>query len=150
MVATGRRGSASVEQEATVGAVLKAAGFVFDEARTTIEYPDNLERGHYSKERNVGGAKCDVPVRLYDGRLLALECKVSNGPKNGWKRVQREVGGKARVWSAKYGEQVRTAVVLAGVFDLKCLTDTQKAGVTFFWQHDLAPLHEFVVSTGVG
>lgn len=147
-VATGRRGTASAEQEAAVGAVLGASGFTFDVVRTAIEYPDNLERGHYSKERKVGDAKCDVPVRLHDGRLLALECKVSNGPKNGWKRVAREVCGKAEAWKTKYGTQVVTAVVLAGVFDLKCLKDAQDQGVMLFWQHDLAPLHDFVVSAG--
>ena len=42
----------------------------------------------------VYGAKRDVPVRLRDGRLLAIECKVSNGAKNSWKRLNREIAGR--------------------------------------------------------
>ena len=85
-----------------------------------------------------------MPIRLRDGRLLALECKVSNGPKNSWKRLQREVGGKADTWGRAYGTQIITGAVLAGVFDLKCLVDAQnRQNVALFWQHDLAPLIEF-------
>ena len=88
-----------------------------------------------------------VPIRLYDGRLLALECKVSNGPKNSWKRLHREVGGKSERWRQEFGSQVVTGAVLAGVFDQSCLQAAQdQQNVFLFWQHDLAPLTEFVVS----
>jgi hypothetical protein len=118
-----------------------------DKARTAIVALDDLSRGHFSRERKVGGAKCDVPIRLLDGRLLTLECKVSNGPKNSWKRLQREVGGKADTWKQAYGSQVITGAVVAGVFDLKCLSDAQsRQNVALFWQHDLEPLLEFVGS----
>lgn len=144
MIGTKRRGNASVRQEAAVAAVLEGAGFALDDRRDPITVPDALERGHYSHERLVAGAKCDVPVRLYDGRLLAVECKVSNGPKNGWKRVVRETGGKAETWRQYFGAQVVSAVVLAGVFDLSCLESAQRGHVAIFWEHDLRPLAEFV------
>jgi hypothetical protein len=120
---------------------------MLDDATKEIDFLDALERGRYCKERKIKGAKCDVPIRLRDGRLLALECKVSNGPKNGWKRLNREVGGKSRVWRLAFGDedQVRTAVVLAGVFDVSCLVRGQDVDkVTVFWEHDLEPLREFV------
>jgi len=142
---TRRRGDVSARQEAAVGAVLTATGFDFDESRGRLDVLDALPRGAFSRERKVAGAKCDVPVRLRDGRLLAIECKVSNGPKNSWKRLNREVGGKAERWRAAFGTQVVTAAVLAGVFDLSCLVAAQAdEAVAVFWEHDLGPLVQFV------
>jgi XamI restriction endonuclease. len=145
LLGTKRRGSASSRQEALVGSVLQAAGFQFDDRSQSIVVLDTLERGRYSRERVVANAKCDVPVRLRDGRLLAVECKVSNGPKNGWKRVVREVGGKADGWRGNFGEQVVTAVVLAGTFDVSCLQQAQDKNVVILWEHDLQPLTSFLV-----
>lgn len=144
---TERRGEASTRQEALTASALADAGLTLDPLRTPIQFLDDLARGSYSRERRVAGAKCDVPARLPDGRLLALECKVSNGPKNGWKRVNREVGGKAEAWRGHFGSQSLTGVVLAGVFDLSCLRSAQQAGVSLFWEHDLEPLRMFVLDT---
>jgi hypothetical protein len=143
-IATSRRGSASKNQELIVADALREAGYTLDPSRAEITLLDDMQRGTFSKERNVAGAKSDVPVRLHDGRLLALECKVSNGPKNGWKRVNREAGGKAGTWKSYFGTQAVTGVVLSGVFDLSCLASAQKAGLTIFWEHDLSPLASFV------
>lgn len=141
---TGRRGTSSRAQEAAVSEALEAAGLDFDPSRTPITDLDALPRGAFSRERKVAGAKCDLPIRLKDGRLLALECKVSNGPKNSWKRLQREVGGKADTWRREFGSRVVTAALLAGVFDLTCVRRSQEEqGVAIFWQHDLAPLLSF-------
>lgn len=148
-VGTGARGDASRRQEAAVASVLSAAGYVLDKSTTRIEFLDDLPRGTYSSERRVAGAKCDVPVRLRDGRLLAIECKVSIGPKNGWKRLNRETGGKAETWRSHFGAQVITAVVLDGVFDLGCLIQAQdKQGVTIFWEHELDALSRFLSAVG--
>lgn len=141
---TRRRGDVSVRQEAAVAEVLTSSGFDFDESRTAIAVLDALGRGRFSRERKVAGAKCDVPVRLRDGRLLAIECKVSNGPKNGWKRLNREVGGKAERWRGAFGTQVVTAAVLAGTFDLSALIAGQNEGISIFWEHDLSALVHFV------
>ncbi|MBX9859331.1 MAG: XamI family restriction endonuclease [Sphingomonas sp.] len=142
---TGRRGTSSRAQEEEVSEALKAAGLAFDPARSPINDLDGLSRATFSRERKVAGAKCDLPIRLKDGRLLALECKVSNGPKNSWKRLQREVGGKADTWRREFGSRVITGALLAGVFDLTCVRRSQEEqGVAIFWQHDLAPLLGFV------
>lgn len=144
---TERRGEASSRQEAATAETLRDVGLVLEGSRAQIMFLDDMSRGTFSKERRIGGAKCDVPARLHDGRLLALECKVSNGPKNGWKRVNREVAGKAETWRQQFGSQVLTGVVLAGVFDLSSLRSAQAAGVALFWEHDLTSLHSFVQST---
>jgi hypothetical protein len=140
---TERRGEASSRQETLTADTLAHAGMLFDPERRPINFIDDLAPGTYSRERRVAGAKCDVPSRLHDKRFFAIECKVSNGPKNGWKRVNREVGGKAESWRAQFGQATVVGVVLAGVFDLACLRTAQDRGVSIFWEHDLAPLGEF-------
>jgi hypothetical protein len=142
---TSRRGASSKAQEVVVSEAMIAAGVEFDASRSSIFRLDELERFSFSRERKVAGAKCDIPVRLRDGRLLALECKVSNGPKNSWKRLQREVGGKSDTWRREFGSQVITGALLAGVFDLTCVRRAQEEQkVAIFWQHNLAPLVSFV------
>lgn len=144
---TQRRGEASLRQEALTAQTLADAGMSFDGTRGPIRFIDDLAPGTYTRERRVAAAKCDVPSRLHDKRLFAVECKVSNGPKNGWKRVNREVGGKAEGWRSHFGQDTLTGVVLAGVFDLACLRTAQDRGVSIFWEHDLSPLGEFVTAT---
>lgn len=141
---TERRGEASTRQERVTGEALASAGLTFDGTRSRVQLLDDMARGTYSRERVVSTSKCDVPVRLRDGRLFALECKVSNGPKNGWKRINREVGGKATNWRDAFGANLITGVVVAGVFDLSALTSARDQGVVIFWEHDLQPLVDFV------
>lgn len=146
-LSTSRRGSASVLQEAAVSVALTGIGFDLDASRTDVGVLDVMARGAFSHERKVAGAKCDVPIRLKDGRLLAIECKVSNGPKNGWKRLHREVGGKAQTWRGHFGNQVVTGAVLGGSFDLSCLEKAQaEYGIFLVFEHDLARLTDFVVA----
>jgi len=142
-VGTVRRGEASMRQELQTASALSDAGIDFDPARSKVQFIDELARGTYSRERVIAGSKCDVPARLRDGRLFTIECKVSNGPKNGWKRLNREVGGKAVTWRSAFGSNLVAAVVLAGVFDLSALKGARDQGVTIFWDHELEPLTDF-------
>lgn len=150
---TERRGGASKEQEAAVRAVLgSGAGLRQVEpppkrGQGNINMIDDLDRGTFTRECVMFGSKCDVPVRLPDGLLMPIECKVSNGQKNGWKRVSREVEGKAGRWRQSFGEaSVVVGVMLDGNFDLGTLTRFQEQGYFIFWQHDLQRLVEFVTA----
>jgi hypothetical protein len=148
-VGTGARGEASRLQEQAVADVLMAAGYQRNTDRSRLDFLDDLPRGEFCAERRVAGAKCDVPVRLRDGRLLTVECKVSIGPKNGWKRLNRETGGKAETWRQHFGAHVVNAVALDGVFDLGCLVQAQdRQGVTIFWDDDLQALADFLAAVG--
>ena len=61
--------------------------------------------------------------------------------------MNRETGRKAETWRSHFGAQAITAVVIDGVFDLGCLLSAQdKQGVTIFWEHDLAPLADFIAA----
>jgi XamI restriction endonuclease len=148
---TERRGSASKEQEAAVREVLtRDAGLrqvdpPARRGRGNINMIDDLERGTFTTECVLYGDKCDVPVRLPDGLLMPIECKVSNGQKNGWKRVRREVEGKAGRWRQRFGDAgVVVGVMLDGNFDLGVLREFQEEGCFIFWQHDLQRLVDFV------
>jgi hypothetical protein len=142
-VATTLRGKSSKAQEAEVRAVLNGAGYR-GATGNDINLVDDLDRGTFRvAETRVAGAKCDVPVRLYDGRLLLIECKVSNSSTNSVKRLNRETGEKAARWRQAFGTASITAAVLAGVYRLTNLKSAQAAGITIIWQHGLGPLAEF-------
>lgn len=140
---TGRRGEASHRQEAAVGALLLELGFEAVPPRP-IHLTGGLTEGQFSREAPVMGVKCDVPVRLHDGRLMLIECKVSNESTNSVKRLNREVGGKARDWNRELGSVAVPAVVLGGVFRLINLQRAQQGGIAIFWERDLAPLAQFL------
>jgi hypothetical protein len=141
---TGRRTESSRRQENAVHAALQAEGLRLLPRRQPILVLDELERGTFCREVILAGQKCDVPVRLHDGRLLALECKVSNSGVNSYKRLNHETGDKARTWRDAFGTQVLPGAVLAGVFILANLISAQEnPGIAIFWEHDLRPLRQF-------
>jgi hypothetical protein len=142
---TYQRNTPARAQEAQVSAALTVAGF--EPARTrSILSLEHIDRGTFtSGECRVGDHKCDRAVRLHDGRLLAIECKVSNSAVNSKKRLNNDVGAKAAAWRKSFGEQLITAAVLAGVYSLGNLTSAQSHdGITILWAHDLDPLIGFV------
>lgn len=88
-----------------------------------------------------------MPVRLLDGRLLAIECKVSNSAINSVKRLLRETGNKAERWRDAFGQQALPAAVLSGVYRLGNLVEAQETlQITLFWEHDLDKLAAFVTA----
>lgn len=144
-VRTGRRGEESRDQENVVAAVIEADGFVRQRIGRRVNRLDQVEMGCYTREVNLGGLKCDVSVRLHDGRLLALECKVSNSELNSVKRLIREAGGKAGQWQRLFGIQVVTAAVLRGVFrPLNVVSAQEDYGIAILWEHNLKPLRRFL------
>jgi len=146
-VQTGTRALSSQEQERAVRAALARAGYT-PTTGDAIGFVDDLQRGAFrGRETLVAGAKCDIPVRLHDGRLMLIECKVSNSEINSHKRVIRDTVGVAPRWRAAFGTQAITALVLAGVVKLATLSDAQdNHHITIFWQHNLTALEDFVRS----
>lgn len=139
------RNESSARQQEAAREALKAAGFKEAPRVAKVDNLDQIARGSFMQEVQLDGAKCDIPVRLHDGRLLAIECKVSNSSLNSVKRLLRETGGKARAWDAAFGKTVLTGAVIAGVYKLLHLKEAQDDyDVAIFWEHDLAPLASFV------
>lgn len=144
-VRTFRRTESSRVQEHSVKVMLQGSDY------TQVERPaseifalDDLERGTFTDEIRLAGVKVDVPVRLYDGRLLAIECKVSNSAVNSIKRLNREVGNKAEAWRRAYGSQVIPCAVISGVFDVSCLSNAQEQGIFVVWDHQMEVLANFI------
>jgi hypothetical protein len=138
-IQTSQRGTAASDQEQAVAAVLEAAGYQL----TTLQALQTIETmpvGTYVRETLIRGKKADIAVRLHDGRLLLIECKVSNSTVNSIKRLRHETGNKATAWRGLHG-RIIVAAVLAGVYTLPHLSAAQSEDqLTLFWQHDLRPL----------
>jgi hypothetical protein len=148
-VRTLRRASSSRSQESSVRGALQQAGWNEVE-RSAIRVLDDLSRGAYMREVRLAEEKCDIPIRLYDGRLLALECKVSNSAVNSYKRLNREVVDKAAKWRSAFGDQVVTGAVLGGVYKFDNLLAAQdEAHILLLWDHDLVPLVKFITAARV-
>lgn len=144
-VQKGRRKESSARQELAVEELLTSHQFT-KVPRKRIEVTGGLDPGTFCRETAVDGMKCDIPIGLHDKRLLLIECKVSNSALNSVKRLNRETAGKAGHWSSRFGVRAITGAVLAGVFRLTNLKTAQQAGVTIFWEHDLAPLASFLAN----
>jgi XamI restriction endonuclease len=104
--------------------------------------------GEFCGESLFGSRKADIVIRLWDRRVLALECKVSNSSTNSIKRLNNDAAVKASVWLSEFGTaQTVPAAMLAGVFKRNNLKQAQDRGLTLFWSHDLDELVAFIEST---
>jgi hypothetical protein len=142
-VQTSLRGTEAKRQEQEVENALIGCGFVKVTPRP-IRAVDALARGEFCRESQVAGSKCDLPARLHDGRLLLVECKVSNSALNSVKRLNHEVADKARRWRNEFGAQAITLAALSGVYSLKSLLDAQAQGIFIVWEHGLSSLAAFL------
>jgi len=148
-VRTGRQTDAPQRQEALVKSWLADAGFVEEPPRPipTVFAAPNV--GRFTGECVVGASrKADIVVRMWDGRIMPIECKVSNSELNSIKRLTNDAAVKARVWIDDLGRNnVVPVAVLSGVFGLRHLVEAQDRGLTLFWAHSLQELISFISTT---
>jgi hypothetical protein len=142
-----RRNEANRVQENGVVKTLSAAGLTLVKA-TPVMLPDDAPAiGHFSRTAALQGTRADVIARLWDGRLLAIECKVSNSAVNSYKRMMKDAVGSAKKWTEALGTQfVVPAAILSGVFNLKNLEEAQRT-LSIWWSHDLGKLQAWVEAT---
>lgn len=149
-VATIRRNTGKDDQERAVKAYLR------DVLKLTEEYPRKIDTmrdapppGCFCGESEVANRKADIVVSLYDGRLLLIECKVSNSALNSVKRLNNDAGAKAGHWIKEFGaSQAVPAAMLAGVFKVRHLTHAQDhQRLALFWAHRLDDLGAFINAT---
>lgn len=118
------------------------------QARTIKTVDDAPSAGQFCGESLLGKRKADVVVRLWDHRILAIECKVSNSSVNSIKRLKNDAAAKAEAWTEDFGRRhIVPAAVLSGVYKLHILQDVQERGLTLFWAHDLSQLTGWIAST---
>ena len=147
-VQTDRKNFAKTKQEKQGADYLSGIGMTQVGPRDIATSDDAPSRGSFCGECMCGDRKADLVVRLYDGRLMPIECKVSNSATNSVKRLNNDAAIKAEAWIKQFGTlQTVPTAVLSGVFKRHNLVQAQQAGLTIFWAHDLGPLGEFVRST---
>lgn len=145
---TYRRNTQKTGQEEQIADALRSIGFQEVSTRDISTVLDAPAPGEFCHESLLGGSKADIIARLWDGRILAIEAKVTNSATNSVKRVNREAAAKARSWLAKFGTLgVVPSAVLSGVFKVHNLLTAQDEGLTIFWAHDLGQMLEFIEST---
>ena len=147
-VRTNRANESPARQQALVRRFLKEAGFVEVKPTAIPNLSVAPKVGHFCGESMLGTRKADVVVRLWDGRVLAIECKVSNSQVNSIKRLTNDAAVKARVWREDFGRaNIVPSAMLAGVFALHHLKDSQERDLSLFWSHSAEEMLHFIEAT---
>lgn len=145
---TRRRTLGKDQQEEMVKAALRGLGFSEVSSRTIRTISNAPGPGEFCGESLLGTRKGDIIVRLWDERVMPIECKVSNSSTNSVKRLNNDAAVKATSWKTDFGlRQVVPSAVLSGVYKLHNLRDAQARGLTLFWAHDLTPLTDWIART---
>lgn len=147
-VGTDRRSLVKKEQEQRVEEAILGVSFTKVRARKVPTLADAPKTGEFCRESMFGKRKADFLIGLWDRRIMALECKVSNSEVNSIKRLNNDAAVKARIWRDDFGTlNVAPAAVMSGVYGLDNLEDAQDRGLTLFWAHDLQALLDWIEKT---
>lgn len=147
-VGTSRRHEGKKQQEQLLEDALLHARFRKVPTRPIRTLDEAPDAGEFCGESMLGNRKADFVVRLWDRRIMAVECKVSNSATNSVKRLNNDAAVKAEVWRRDFGQrQVVPAAVLSGVYKLHNLVDAQRRGLAIFWAHDLGELVKWIENT---
>jgi len=147
-VMTARANEGKTAQEQKVKDALAAGGFREVPPRTIPTLVQAPGRGEFCGESQLGARKADIVVRLWDDRVMAIECKVSNSATNSVKRLNNDAAVKARQWIDEFGTaQMVPSAMLAGVFKPLNLIAAQSLGLTIWWSHDLATMTDWIERT---
>lgn len=145
---TARRTTEKQRQENEVMAAFEIAGLTRVATRKINVLSDAPKPGEFCAETLLGTRKADIVLGLWDGRVMPIECKVSNSSTNSVKRLNNDAAAKAEAWKRDFGTvQVVPTAVLSGVYKLLNLEDAQRRGLTLFWSHDIAELVAWINST---
>lgn len=149
---TGRRSDERKQLEGTVEATLVAIGFSkIPSPGTGIQsMSDCPGGGKFMDHCTIGEHNADFVIGLFDGRVLAIECKASNSTINSRKRLNKETERDGEHWVRMFGKQVVPSAVLRGVFDPDLVSHAQGAGLSIFWEHRIGDLTTFIRGTGQG
>lgn len=144
-VQTTRRNTDKERQEGRVQRYLTLIGLKQVDPRPIPTIREAPEPGEFCGECQVARRKADIVVALHDGRVMPIECKVSNSALNSVKRLNNDAAAKAAQWLDALGkDQVVPCALLSGVFNKHNLEDAQNTGLTIFWAHNLKPLGTFI------
>ena len=144
-----RRTLSKTDQEQAVREELSVHSLHASHLRRVKTYAEFPPSGVYSENEVIfGPKKADVLARLWDDRMLPIECKVSNSAVNSFKRLNHETLSKNTAWIEAFGRfNVVPAAMLAGVYSPANVEAAQAAGLAIFWSHRITDLGSFVEST---
>lgn len=144
---TQRRSLGKSSQELAVQQKLLAHGLHLVARRSISTLRQAPSPGEFCLESDLGKRKADLIVTLWDGRVMPIECKVSNSAVNSVKRLNNDAAAKAEYWTDDFGKrQVVPTAVLGGVYKLHNLLNAQERGLTLFWAHNLDALTDWIAS----
>jgi len=147
-IMTARANEAKDAQEALVRSALRGAGFTEVSPRAIATLRTAPKPGEFCGESMLGSRKADIVVGLWDDRVLAIECKVSNSRLNSVKRIKNDAAVKAKLWIQEFGTQlIVPAAVIAGVFGAPTLLSAQTDGLTIWWSHDIDQMIDWINRT---
>lgn len=147
---TDRRNEGKTNQERAVADRLTAAGLTLVDRREITMLRQAPDLGEFCLESKLGNRKADLVATAWDGRVVPIECKVSNSATNSVKRLNNDAAVKAKDWRKDFGDtQVIPIAVLSGVYKLHNLTDAQSRGLTLIWAHNLDPFIEWLLATRI-
>lgn len=146
--ATQKRMRLAKAQEDAAAAVLDDLGF----EKVNLGHVDStgvILDGQYARATQFVTAdgssqEVDIAVGLSNGRILALECKVSNDRTNSIKRIN-DILKKASGWQIQWGRFVITGALLQGVFSEKEPRRLLDNRVEIFWSHRLEKFKVFLL-----
>ena len=146
---TEMRGASSKVQEGAVRqALVDGCGMALTDGPSFNLVSEGPRPGEvFRRETRVAGTKADVVLGLFDGRIMCLECKVSNSEVNSYKRLNHEVIDKVAKWTGEFGRQCVPGAVLKGCFKASNLVSAQGEGAFLFWSSSLDTLVDFVNET---
>jgi XamI restriction endonuclease len=147
--ATSRRAKGKKRQEEKVRQLLLAFGMeevlVPGKTRLTPTHARAPKAGQFCREHILGDDKADLIIRLWDGRTMPVECKVSNSSINSRKRLNMEAAAKAERWIRAFGDQlILPTSVISGVFKREYVENAQHRGLTIYWSHNLKALTDWL------
>jgi hypothetical protein len=144
-VGTRRRSEGKELQEQMVEDALLKLGWKKVPTRKVDTSSQAPQAGEFCRETILGIRKADFLVGLFDHRLMAIECKVSNSSTNSVKRLNNDAAVKATDWIEQFGtKNVVPVAVLSGVYKLRNLINAQSRDLTLFWAHDLGELMTWI------
>lgn len=152
-IETSRRNEGKLAQEEKVRHILAEHGLesvsiAGNVINTLSEAP---RAGQFCREVQLGERKADFVVGLWDNRLMAIECKVSNSSLNSVKRLNNDAAVKAEIWTRDFGTRnIVPVAVLSGVFKLLNLQNAQARGLTLYWSHRLTDLTDWIARVRAG
>jgi len=150
-VGTSRRNVGKERQENLVQDALVRAGIVLVPTRKVDTMNQAPKSGEFCRESLLGSRKADLIVGLYDQRIMAVECKVSNSSTNSVKRLNNDAAAKAEVWLDEFGHKnIVAAAVLSGVYKNHNLENAQERGLALFWAHDVGTMVAWILKTRHG